>query len=54
MPRKAIYRHSQDKHSLPAAELDRQFAAVERTLVTTAEDAAEQPLGVRVPRLRAA
>jgi hypothetical protein len=35
---------------LLAAVLDRQFAAVERTLVAAAEDAEGQPFGVRVQR----
>jgi AcrR family transcriptional regulator len=50
MSKKTIYRHFQDKRSLLAAVLDRQFAAVERTLATAAEDAVGQPLGVRVQR----
>jgi AcrR family transcriptional regulator len=49
MSKKTIYRHFPDKRSLLAAVLDRQFAAVERTLVA-AEDAQGQPFGVRVQR----
>lgn len=50
MSKKTIYRHFPDKRSLVAAVLDRQFAAVERTLVAAAEDAEGQPFGVRVQR----
>ncbi|MGH3869859.1 MAG: TetR/AcrR family transcriptional regulator [Pseudonocardiaceae bacterium] len=50
MSKKTIYRHFPDKRSLLAAVLDRQFAAVERTLVAAAEDAEGQPFGVRVQR----
>ncbi|MEU2923605.1 helix-turn-helix domain-containing protein [Streptomyces sp. NPDC007251] len=50
MSKKTIYRHFPDKRSLLAAVLDRQFAIVERTLVAAAEDAEEQPFGVRVQR----
>lgn len=50
MSKKTIYRHFPDKRSLLAAVLDRQFAAVERALVTVAEDAEGQPFGVRVQR----
>jgi AcrR family transcriptional regulator len=49
MSRKTIYRHFPDRRSLLTAVLDRQFAAVERTLVA-AEDAAGQPFYVRVQR----
>ncbi|MGH3547016.1 MAG: TetR/AcrR family transcriptional regulator [Pseudonocardiaceae bacterium] len=48
MSKKTIYRHFQDKRSLLAAVLDREFAAVERTLVAAAEDAEGQPFGARV------
>jgi AcrR family transcriptional regulator len=51
MSKKTIYRHFPDKHSLLTAVLDRQFAAVERTLVTAVEDAEGQPFDVRVQRL---
>jgi AcrR family transcriptional regulator len=50
MSKKTIYRHFPDKRSLLAAVLDRQFEAVERTLVAAAEEAAGQPFGVRVQR----
>ena len=50
MSKKTIYCHFPDKRSLLAAVLDRQFAAVERTLVAAAEDAKGQPFGVRVQR----
>jgi AcrR family transcriptional regulator len=50
MSKKTIYRHFPDKRSLLAAVLDRTFAAVERTLVTAAEDAQGQPFDVRVQR----
>lgn len=50
MSKKTIYRHFPDKRSLLAAVLDRQFAAVERTLVAAVEDAEGQPFGVRVQR----
>ncbi|MGW2938044.1 TetR/AcrR family transcriptional regulator [Streptomyces sp. NPDC001156] len=50
MSKKTIYRHFPDKRSLLTAVLDRQFAAVERTLVTAAEDAQGQPFDVRVQR----
>ncbi|MEU6577151.1 TetR/AcrR family transcriptional regulator [Streptomyces sp. NPDC046805] len=49
MSKKTIYRHFPDKRSLVAAVLDRQFAAVERTLVA-AEGAEGQPFPVRVQR----
>ncbi|MGW2938187.1 TetR/AcrR family transcriptional regulator [Streptomyces sp. NPDC001156] len=48
MSKKTIYRHFPDKRSLLTAVLDRQFAAVERTLVTAAQDAEGQPFDVRV------
>lgn len=50
MSKKTIYRHFPDKRGLVAAVLDRQFAAVEHTLVAAAEDAPGQPFGVRVQR----
>ncbi|MEN1889514.1 TetR/AcrR family transcriptional regulator [Streptomyces mirabilis] len=50
MSKKTIYRHFPDKRSLLVAVLDRQFAAVERTLVAAAEDTEGQPFGVRVQR----
>ncbi|MEU8976698.1 TetR/AcrR family transcriptional regulator [Streptomyces monashensis] len=48
MSKKTIYRHFPDKRGLLAAVLDRQFAAVERTLAAATEDAAGQPFDVRV------
>jgi AcrR family transcriptional regulator len=50
MSKKTIYRHFPDKRSLLAAVLDRTFTAVERALVTAAEDAQGQPFDVRVHR----
>ncbi|MGW2958889.1 TetR/AcrR family transcriptional regulator [Streptomyces sp. NPDC001220] len=50
MSKKTIYRHFPDKRSLLAAVLDRQFAAVEDTLVAAAEGAEGQPFDVRVQR----
>ncbi|MEU9246666.1 TetR/AcrR family transcriptional regulator [Streptomyces sp. NPDC048385] len=50
MSKKTIYRCFPDKRSLLVAVLDRQFAAVERTLVMSAEDAEGQPFDVRVHR----
>ncbi|MER5522464.1 TetR/AcrR family transcriptional regulator [Streptomyces sp. NPDC002763] len=50
MSKKTIYRCFPDKRSLLAAVLDRQFAAVQRTLVAAAEDAEGQPFSVRVQR----
>ncbi|MEU2743865.1 TetR/AcrR family transcriptional regulator [Streptomyces sp. NPDC007095] len=50
MSKKTIYRHFPGKRSLLAAVLDRQFAAVERTLVAAAEGTEGQPFGVRVQR----
>ncbi|MFE5375373.1 TetR/AcrR family transcriptional regulator [Streptomyces mirabilis] len=50
MSKKTIYRHFPDKRSLLAAVLDRQFAAVERTLTAAAQDAQGQPFDVRVQR----
>ncbi|MFE2689808.1 TetR/AcrR family transcriptional regulator, partial [Streptomyces mirabilis] len=49
MSKKTIYRHFPDKRSLLAAVLDRQFAAVERTLAA-AQDAHGQSFGARVQR----
>ncbi|WP_229713587.1 TetR/AcrR family transcriptional regulator [Streptomyces fuscichromogenes] len=50
MSKKTIYRHFPDKRSLLAAVLDRQFAAVEDTLLAAAEDTEGQPFDVRVQR----
>ncbi len=50
MSKKTIYRHFPDKHSLMTAVLDRQFAAMERTLDAAAEEAEGRPFGVRVQR----
>ncbi len=50
MSKKTIYRHFPDKGSLLTAVLDRQFAAVERTLVAAAEDSEGQPFDLRVQR----
>ncbi|MFI6493485.1 TetR/AcrR family transcriptional regulator [Streptomyces sp. NPDC050564] len=50
MSKKTIYRHFPDKRSLLAAVLDRQFAAVERTLEAAAHDTEGQPFGVQVQR----
>lgn len=50
MSKKTIYRHFPDKHSLLTAVLDRQFGAIERTLVAAAEDAEGMPFGDRVRR----
>ncbi|MER5407199.1 helix-turn-helix domain-containing protein [Streptomyces sp. NPDC002769] len=50
MSKKTIYRHFPDKRSLLTAVLDRQFAAVEATLVAAAEEAEGQPFDVRVQR----
>lgn len=50
MSKKTIYRHFPDKRSLLTAVLDRQFAAVEHTLVAAAENAERQPFDVRVQR----
>ncbi len=51
MSKKTIYRHFPDRRSLLTAVLDRQFAAVERTLTAAAQDAEQQPFGIRVHRL---
>ncbi|MET8413632.1 TetR/AcrR family transcriptional regulator [Streptomyces sp. NPDC005195] len=48
MSKKTIYRHFPDKRSLLTAVLDRQFAAVEATLVAAAEQTEGQPFGARV------
>jgi len=48
MSKKTIYRHFPDKVSLLTAVLDRQFAAVERTLATATEDTEGQPFDMRV------
>lgn len=50
MSKKTIYRLFPDKHSLMTAVLDRQFAAIERTLVAAAEQADGMPFGERVQR----
>jgi len=50
MSKKTIYRHFPDKRSLLTAVLDRQFAAVERTLLAAGEAAEGQPFDVRVRR----
>lgn len=50
MSKKTIYRHFPDKRSLLTAVLDRQFTAVERTLVEATDSAAGQPFHVRVQR----
>jgi len=54
MSKKTIYRHFPDRRSLLTAVLDRRFAAIERTLVTAAEDAAGQPFDIRVHRFLSA
>jgi AcrR family transcriptional regulator len=48
--KKTICRHFPDKHSLMSAVLDRQFGAIERTLVAAAEDTQDNPFGERVQR----
>jgi AcrR family transcriptional regulator len=50
MSKKTIYRHFPDKHSLMTAVLDRQFEAIEHTLVAAAEDSADMPFGERMRR----
>jgi AcrR family transcriptional regulator len=50
MSKKTIYRHFPDKHSLMTVVLDRQFGAIERTLVAAAEDAAGEPFDEQVRR----
>jgi AcrR family transcriptional regulator len=48
MAKKTIYRHFPDKHSLLTAVLDRQFGAIERTLVAAAEGTRDKPFGEQV------
>ena len=48
MAKKTIYRHFPDKHSLMTAVLDRQFDAIDRTLVATLQEADGAPFGERV------
>jgi AcrR family transcriptional regulator len=48
MSKKTIYRHFPDKHSLMTAVLDRQFGAIERTLVAAAQGTAGAPFGEQV------
>ncbi|MEU1535860.1 TetR/AcrR family transcriptional regulator [Streptomyces fagopyri] len=50
MSKKTIYRHFPDRRGLLAAVLDRQFAAVEKTLVAAIEGAEGQPFDVQVQR----
>lgn len=50
MSKKTIYRHFPDKHSLLTAVLDRQFGAIERTLVAAAEETRGKPFGEQVQR----
>lgn len=50
MSKKTIYRFFPDKDSLLTAVLDRQFAAVERTLDAAAQDTDGTPFGERVRR----
>lgn len=50
MSKKTIYRHFPDMRSLLTEVLDRQFAAVERTLAAAAEEARGRPFGVRIQR----
>jgi AcrR family transcriptional regulator len=50
MAKKTIYRHFPDKHSLMTAVLDRQFGAIERTLVAAAEETRDKPFGEQVRR----
>ncbi|WIX98357.1 TetR/AcrR family transcriptional regulator [Amycolatopsis mongoliensis] len=50
MSKKTIYRHFPDKHALMTAVLDRQFGAIERTLLAAAEDAEGRPFGEQVQR----
>jgi AcrR family transcriptional regulator len=50
MSKKTIYRHFPDKRTLLTAVLDRQFAAVERTLPAAAEDVHGQPFDLQVQR----
>ncbi|WP_199809952.1 TetR/AcrR family transcriptional regulator [Streptomyces sp. NRRL F-5126] len=48
MAKKTIYRHFPDKHSLMTAVLDRQFDAIERTLVTAADETRGRPFSEQV------
>ena len=48
MSKKTIYRHFPDKHSLLTAVVDRQFGAIERTLVAAAASTAGAPFGEQV------
>jgi AcrR family transcriptional regulator len=50
MSKKTIYRHFPDKRGLLTAVLDRQFAAIERTVAAAAEEVAGQPFDVRMRR----
>jgi AcrR family transcriptional regulator len=50
MSKKTIYRHFPDKHSLMAAVLDRQFGAIERTLIEAAGASADESFGERMQR----
>lgn len=50
MSKKTIYRHFPDRHGLMTAVLDRQFGAIERTLLAATEDAAGKPFGEQVQR----
>ena len=50
MAKKTIYRHFPDKHSLMTAVLDRQFGAIERTLLAALDEARDEPFGERVRR----
>ncbi|WP_216901721.1 TetR/AcrR family transcriptional regulator [Nocardia alni] len=50
MSKKTIYRHFPDKHSLMTAVLDRQFGAIERTLVAAAAGTHDMPFGDQVQR----
>jgi AcrR family transcriptional regulator len=50
MSKKTIYRHFPDRHSLLTAVLDRQFGAIERTLLAAAQDTDGMPFGERVQR----
>jgi AcrR family transcriptional regulator len=50
MSKKTIYRHFPDRRGLMVAVLDRQFAAVERTLAAADEEVRGQPFDVRIRR----
>lgn len=50
MSKKTIYRHFPDRHGLMTAVLDRQFGAIERTLLAATEDAEGKPFGEQVQR----